>query len=55
MNQKGEISECDTYPTNIKLYHKLAVIGRGAFGCVRIIFSKYLGLGCKSKHWSAYE
>lgn len=31
-NQK----DLDTYPSNIKLYQKLAIIGRGAFGSVSL-------------------
>jgi hypothetical protein len=29
-----ELKDCDTYPSNIKLYNKQSIIGRGAFGSV---------------------
>jgi hypothetical protein len=34
-----ELKDCDTYPSNIKLYNKQSIIGRGAFGSVSKQFS----------------
>jgi len=36
-DRENEMKALDTYPSNIKLYSKLAIIGRGAFGSVSLL------------------
>lgn len=34
-NNQNEVKSYGTYPTDIKLYEKIRIIGQGAFGNVR--------------------